>query len=73
MWYVCKIAFRNGTSSGIEAPTYAGLKQGMNDVIQQWGNDEIIGIDWKQIHPNRIKQGKFGEYVRDYFTEGVRG
>lgn len=72
MWYVCKIAFRNGISSGIESRTYDGLRQGMQDVIRQWGNDEVIGIDMKQIHPNRIKQGRFGEYVRDYYGEGVR-
>lgn len=72
MWYVCKIAFRNGTSSGIEAPTYEGLKQGIRDVTKQWGNDDVIGVDMKRIHPNRIKQGRFGEYVMDYNSEGVR-
>lgn len=72
MWYVCKIAFRNGMSSGIEAPTYEGLKQGIRDVSAQWGNDDVIGVDMKRIHPNRIKQGRFGEYVRDIYSEGVR-
>ena len=72
MWYVCKITFRNGVSSGIESRTYEGLKQGMQDVTKQWGNDDVIGVDMKRIHPNRIKQGRFGEYVRDIYSEGAR-
>ena len=43
----------------------------MQAVATQWG-DDVIGVDMKRIHPVRIKQGRFGEYVRDVYSEGVR-
>ena len=71
MWYVCKLAFENG-ECGIEARTYEGIRQGMTDVIREWHGAKVIGVEVKKIHPNRIKQGRCGEYVRDHYTEGVR-
>lgn len=72
MWYVCKLSFINGESSGIESSTYEGIKQGMHDVINEWGRPKLIGVNMKRIHSIRIKQGRMGEYVQDYMTEGVR-
>lgn len=72
MWYVCKLTFAEGQSSGIESSTYAGIRQGMEDVINEWGRPKLIGVNLQRIHPIRIKQGRMGEYVQDYMSEGVR-
>ena len=73
MWYVCRLTFDEGVTSGIESSTYEGLKQGREDVIKLWGKPLIKGVNMKRIHPNEIKQGRFGEYVRNYFTENPNG
>ena len=72
MWYVCTLRFDTGQSSGIESSTYEGIKRGMEDVAREWGKTHVIGVDLQRIHPNRIKQGRIGEYVQDYMSEGVR-
>lgn len=72
MWYVCTLTFDAGQSSGIESSTYEGIKRGMEDVIREWGRPKLTGVNLQRIHPNRIKQGRMGEYVQDYMSEGVR-
>ncbi len=73
MWYVCKLTFDVGESSGIEAKTFEGIRQGMDDVIREWGAPHVTGIVMARIQPNEIKQGRIGEYARHYYSENPDG